>query len=749
MLGAFTLVHTLIFAGALAAEERPIATVRGAVVDEDGRPVAGAVVTLMPGALRDTTDVSGSFRFDGVPAGSFTLTASKQSLGLRDTSMRVAVPLADGRPVVLVMRGRTYETDEVIVVSAPSKREDRGQGGTGMVEVMERSAFEGRARTVADVLRGSPGATVRSTGGLGDYTEVSLRGANAQQVQVYVDGMLLNEAVGGAVNLATVPLAHARSIEVWRSGAPARFGGGAAGGTVNIRTWDFLSKDRMISLGYGSFNTVNAQTLIQACRGASRFLFSAGYASSENDFRFKSDNGTVYNPDDDIWCRRKNDAFRSFTLLGKYRSLLGETAILELSDLAVSNSKELPGKDIVQESRATFDTERNLLQAKLALNPFLHRGIEAEPTLHSIYTRERYRDLGGSVGWGAQDNLYRTHALRFILPLTARVGGHAAFSLTPGADHESYCPGYRLQATIPLSCDRDHLSIVLDSSLRLLAERLVLSATASRARYYSTFSGQPSPLNRVTPRPVYNRMTNLTTGFRFTVVSWLSLTGNYGDVTRAPGFYELFGDRGTTVSNPNLKPERIFRRDLGARAAAVLGPADFSIECARFSNRNRNLIQWYTNNAGFLFADNVTGSYVRGTELVWSVKLRRLSCSGNRTFQDARVTDEKNRIYRGKKLPNRPDTFGSMLWELRLPLITPWWRIDDRGPYFLDRANQPQARYPGRTLHDLGISAPLPALRSTLTVEARNITDEHTFDTQGMPLPGWSFTVTMTWRTGT
>jgi hypothetical protein len=39
----------------------------------------------------------------------------------------------------------------------------------------------------------------------------------------------------------------------------------------------------------------------------------------------------------------------------------------------------------------------------------------------------------------------------------------------------------------------------------------------------------------------------------------------------------------------------------------------------------------------------------------------------------------------------------------------------------------------------------IPGLSSAVTVEAKNITDTHTFDTQGMPLPGRSFSVTMTW----
>ncbi len=722
--------------------------VRGMAVDEYGSVVAGATVVLGPSALRDTTDAEGRFRFPFVPAGRYTLTASMPYLGLRDARAEITVPVTDGRDIRLVLKTRAYDVDEVVATAAPITSRDEERPAAGMVTVVESAAFEGRARTVADVVAETPGAVVRSAGGMGDRTEVSLRGANADQVQVYLDGMLLNEAVGGAVDLATVPLGQVRSIEVWRSGAPARFGGGAAGGVVNIRTRDFSSPGRMLSFGAGSFGTYSSQALFHTPIGSSRLLVAGGYSSSDNDFRFESDNGTSFNPDDDFWTSRKNDAFRSGNVLAKYRMLLGESSILELSEHVVSNDKELPGRDIVQNSRSRLATTRSLAQAKLTV-PGLYGGrMETEPVLSHMYTREHYRDPDGSVGWGVQNNLYRTHAFRFILPVMGELGRFGALTVTPGAERESYRPDHKLETGSPLSCDRTRITAVADASLKFLGERLALSGNATRERLHSTFEGQPSPFNRVTPKPDFTNLTNLHAGFRWAAARYLSFTANWSDVTRAPGFTELFGDRGTTVSNPDLKPERTFRRDAGVRLSVARGAGALSREGAYFSNNNRNLIQWYTNDAGFLFPANVAGSYVRGAEIVWSGRLWLLSFSGSRTFQSSKVTGEANRIYRGKKLPNRPERHGVMTWELRLPHVTPSWTIDSRGAYYLDRANQAHKRYPGRTIHDIGmkIDAGVPGMRVFLN--ARNIGDVHTFDTQGMPLPGRSFMASVSWTVG-
>ena len=371
--------------GMVFAQER--GDVRGIAVDEDGVAVAGAVVSLKPSALRDTTDAEGRFRFSSVPAGRYTLTASMPYLGLRDARAEITVPVPGGREIRLVLRSRTYDADEVVATAAPVVAPGTENPSTGMVTVVESGAFEGKARTVADVVAETPGAVVRSAGGMGDRTEVSLRGANADQVQVYLDGMLLNEAVGGAVDLATVPLGQARSIEVWRSGAPARFGGSAAGGVVNIKTRDFDSPGRMLSFGGGSFGTFNSQALVHAPIGSSRLLVAGGYASSENDFRFESDNGTSFNPDDDFWTSRKNDAFRSGNVLAKYRMLLGESSILELSEHVISNDKELPGRDIVQDSRSRLATTRSLAQAKLPVPGLYGARLETETVISHRYTR--------------------------------------------------------------------------------------------------------------------------------------------------------------------------------------------------------------------------------------------------------------------------------------------------------------------------------------------------------------------------
>ena len=69
---------------------------------------------------------------------------------------------------------------------------------------------------LATLLLEVPGANVTRRGGFGSFATLSLRGANPDEVRVYVDGIPLNQAVGGAVDLSTLPLGDVERVEVYR-----------------------------------------------------------------------------------------------------------------------------------------------------------------------------------------------------------------------------------------------------------------------------------------------------------------------------------------------------------------------------------------------------------------------------------------------------------------------------------------------------------------------------------------------------
>ncbi|MBT4483273.1 MAG: hypothetical protein HOC71_06310, partial [Candidatus Latescibacteria bacterium] len=517
-------------------------------------------------------------------------------------------------------------------------------------------------------------------------------------------------------------------------------------GVVNIGTREIHSARKMFFLGYGSFNSFTTGTVLNIPVGLSRFLITLDYASSDNDFKYRSDNGTLYNNKDDYWALRNNDEYRSSNLLGKYHRVFGNGMLLEVSNHVLSNKKNLPGQDHKRYSYATFETLKNLLQGKVTAKPFLHNVLEVQPTFYHIYNHERYKDLKGTVGWGIQDNIYKTNTSNLLIPLTVKFRKFAVFNITPSAQHESFKPESNLQETVPLSCNREQLGITGDAFFKTTDERLTVTANIRRNRYFSSFAGQPSGLNRDTPKPQFHHLTNTRCGVKVRVVKNIYFQGNYGDITRVPSLYELFGDRGWTLSNPDLKPEKIYRWDAGFRSGLLKAGwlINGALECAYFENRFRNLIQWYITDVGIISPGNVGGSYVKGTEIIWNgTILRHFTCKGNWTFQKSKVTGEKRKYYREKQLPNRPKDYGTVKVEYPIKKVSLFWILDRKNSYYLDRANQEHKRYPGRSLHDFGIAVSFINSKTVLTLQGKNITDVHTFDIQGMPKPGRSYMLTV------
>jgi vitamin B12 transporter len=92
------------------------------------------------------------------------------------------------------------------------------------------------ALTVGDALRVLPEVFVKSTGGAGALTTVSIRGQASTRVLILLDGVPLNRPDQPSVDLSTLPIQDVERIEVLRGPFSAIYGSSALGGVVNIVT---------------------------------------------------------------------------------------------------------------------------------------------------------------------------------------------------------------------------------------------------------------------------------------------------------------------------------------------------------------------------------------------------------------------------------------------------------------------------------------------------------------------------------
>ena len=99
--------------------------------------------------------------------------------------------------------------------------------------VVDTSTATARVSSVADVLSESVGVQVRRFGGLGAFSTVSIRGSTPNQVEVYLDNVLQNQANAGLVDLGSLPLDNVERVEIYRGFAPLQLG---AGSRIRIET---------------------------------------------------------------------------------------------------------------------------------------------------------------------------------------------------------------------------------------------------------------------------------------------------------------------------------------------------------------------------------------------------------------------------------------------------------------------------------------------------------------------------------
>lgn len=144
----------------------------------------------------------------------------------------VDVPL-DVDPVAT----RDPHTIVVTAIRAEQHGEEVGQA----VTVFTRDDITHR-QTVAigDLLATAPGVTLSRNGSLGGFTGVRIRGAEAEQTLVVIDGIRVNDpsSPGGGYDFANLLAGQVDRVEVLRGPDSVPWGSQAIGGVVNIVTAD-------------------------------------------------------------------------------------------------------------------------------------------------------------------------------------------------------------------------------------------------------------------------------------------------------------------------------------------------------------------------------------------------------------------------------------------------------------------------------------------------------------------------------
>lgn len=148
-----------------------------------------------------------------------------------------------------------------IVVTASRARQSAAETGQA-VTVLDRDLIEQRqAVIVSDLLAQTPGVTFSRNGGVGGFTGLRIRGAEAEQTLVLIDGVKVNDpsSPGGGFDFANLLADNIARIEVLRGPNSVPWGSQAIGGVVNIITARPTAEPTLTARAEGgSFGTAQA-----------------------------------------------------------------------------------------------------------------------------------------------------------------------------------------------------------------------------------------------------------------------------------------------------------------------------------------------------------------------------------------------------------------------------------------------------------------------------------------------------------
>ncbi|TCL39263.1 outer membrane autotransporter protein [Anaerospora hongkongensis] len=179
-----------------------------------------------------------------------------------------------------------FTLEPVVVEAARPDWEKKLSPGT--VSVIEVAKYEGEHKTLGDLLQTVPGVYIDklSGGGTGHYTTVRVRGSSASQVNIYMDGVLVNTGSEQAVNLENLNIDNVERIEVYRGYIPARFAGAAMGGAINIVTKKPDQTGGKVSYGLRSFGGQKFNLETTAPVGEGSLLLAVNHDEATGDFRY-------------------------------------------------------------------------------------------------------------------------------------------------------------------------------------------------------------------------------------------------------------------------------------------------------------------------------------------------------------------------------------------------------------------------------------------------------------------------------
>ncbi len=213
-------------------------------------PLAGANVFLNEKKIGTSTDAEGYFRLK-IAFISMDDSLKISYMGYKDFS--AALNDFQNKSVIYLQPEKMHLGQTIIVTGNRSDLLHEDIPHAKDVIKAEDIQLSG-SNELSDLLK--PIAAVRIEGNDLDGRKIQIRGSNSDEVNVYLDGVLINAlSFDNSADLSIIPIENIERLEVVKGNGMALLGNGAFGGIVNITTRQSLNTSFFLKTKIGSFDT--------------------------------------------------------------------------------------------------------------------------------------------------------------------------------------------------------------------------------------------------------------------------------------------------------------------------------------------------------------------------------------------------------------------------------------------------------------------------------------------------------------
>lgn len=510
------------------------------------------------------------------------------------------------------------DRDDEIVVVATGVEQSADETGRS-ITVLNREEIDQRQTVVlSDLLATTAGVTVTRNGGMGGFTGVRIRGAEAEQTLILIDGVRVNDpsAPGGGFDFANLLAGSAERVEVLRGPNSVAWGSQAVGGVVNVITQradsGFAAR---ANAEYGSLNSFSGNAALSGGNETFQIGATAGY--SRTDGVSSAAVGT------------EADGYRQFGASGRVKVNLAPGLSIDLRGYYADSRAELdgyPAPTYAFADTSEYSTAKELY-GYAGLNAELFDGKlrnRVAVTLADI-DRDNYNPAFGTApGFFGRGNSER---YEYQGDLTLSKAVRAVF----GAEHEDsrFNDGTVFAATGNTSFYGELLLTPVE----------MLSVTGGvRHDDHRDFGGHTSFGASAVVRPLPG----------------MAIHASYGEGFKAPTLYQLYSFYGTRT----LRPETATSYEAGVRQEVVDG---VTLGATWFHRDTTNQIDF---DLGTFRYANIARTRAEGVEL----ELVAQPVSGLSVRASYTHVDTENRVPGGnfgRDLARRPQDSGSVSADYR------------------------------------------------------------------------------------